>query len=173
MLPLVFATAAVCQDSDPATANCPTAPSNGALAVCVPTYHNQNSRKGLNFTETKLTKAVVTAGLSSFTDSVSGQVYAQPLFLPAVNIAAGVHNVVYVATETNDVYAFDGDASQTTAYWHVNLTTPPGQATRYLVTEGPTPPQDISCNNVQPSVGITGTPVINITSQKTAGNPTA
>jgi hypothetical protein len=133
--------------------------------VCVDTYHNQNTRKGINYNEQVLTKAKVSGGLTSFTDTLSGQVYAQPLFLPQIKMSDGhLHNVVFVATETNDVYAWDGDSAQTTPYWHTSLLTPPLQSTRYQVTAGAPPGVDIPCNNIEPDVGITGTPAITITS---------
>lgn len=164
---LVVARLALSQDPDPASANCPTH-TVGAAPVCVTTYHNQNTRKGVNYNEQVLTKTKIQGGLTSFTDSVAGQVYAQPLFLPQIKIAVdgSLHNVVFVATETNDVYAWDGDTAQTTPYWHTNLMTPPGQATRYQVTAAMNrpPSNDIGCNNIQYSVGITGTPAITITS---------
>ena len=69
------------------------------------TYHNSNSRTGLNPDEQVLNKTKLQSGLWSFTDSVAGQVYAQPLFLPAIKMLDGkIHNVAFVATETNDVY---------------------------------------------------------------------
>lgn len=154
-----------------ATAACPSAPSNGAAPVCVLTYHNSNARTGLNPNEQVLNKTKVQGGLASFTDPVTGQVYAQPLFLPQIKMSDGnLHNVVFVATETNDVYAWDGDVAQTTPYWHVNLLTPPQQATRFQVTaamKGP-PLHDIPCNNIAPNVGITSTPAIAITSSTTS-----
>jgi hypothetical protein len=162
LLSVALVPAAICQD-DAASVGCPTAPSNGAAPICVNTYHNQNSRKGQNTKEQTLTKTnIQNKGLTSFTYSVTGQVYAQPLFLPAVQIGTQVHNEVFVATETNDVYAFDGDSSSANGgnpYWHVNLTTPPSQGSRVNVAN-----TDLGCANIQPNIGITGTPVINITS---------
>ena len=89
---------------EPVSTACPSAPSNGAAPVCVMTYHNSNSRTGLNSNEKVLTTTKIQSGLTSFTDSVAGQVYAQPLFLPQIKMSDGnLHNVVFVATETNDV----------------------------------------------------------------------
>jgi hypothetical protein len=156
---------------EPASTACPSAPSNGAAPVCVTTYHNSNSRTGLNPNEQVLNKTKVQSGLTSFTDAVAGQVYAQPLFLPQIKMSDGkLHNVVFVATETNDVYAWDGDVAQTAPYWHANLLTPPKQATRFQVTAGTTgpPTQDIPCGNIAPNVGITSTPAIAITSSTTS-----
>ena len=71
---------------EPASTACPSAPSNGAAPVCVMTYHNSNSRTGLNPNEKILTAPKIQTGLTSFTDSVAGQVYAQPLFLPQIKM---------------------------------------------------------------------------------------
>ncbi len=166
-----FAMVGATYSQQAALAPCPSAPANGAAPVCVTTYHNSNPRTGLNSNEQVLTPTKIQNGLTSFTDPVVGQVYAQPLFLPAIKMSDGnLHNVVFVATETNDVYAWDGDVAQTTPYWHVNLLTPPKQATRFQVTAskaGP-PSQDIPCNNILPNVGITSTPAIAITSGTTS-----
>src|SRR5579872_1235785 len=72
-----------------ASTACPSAPSNGAAPVCVMTHHNSNARTGLNPNEQVLTPSKLQSGLTSFTDSVTGQVYGQPLFLPAIKMADG------------------------------------------------------------------------------------
>ena len=121
--------------------------------VYVTTYHNDMGRTGLNCQETILTPSNVNSknfGLL-FTQPVDGQVYAQPLFLSNVNIPGkGLHNVVYVATEHNSVYAFDADSntgSNSQPLWHVNF--------------GPAvPARDTITNLIAPEKGITGTPVI-------------
>jgi hypothetical protein len=117
--------------------------------VNVLTQHNDNSRSGSNIQETILTTANVNQSQFGklFTESVDGQVYAQPLYVSALNIAGGTHNVVYVCTEHNSVYAFDANTGGA-ALWHVNLGT--------SVT-------DQNCSNIAPEIGITGTPVIDLT----------
>ncbi len=94
-------------------------------AVSVIMQHNDLARTGANTSETILTPAnVVTNSFGKlFTDSVDGQVYAQPLYVENLNIAGGTHNVVFVCTENNTVYAFDADTGGIT-YWQTNLGTP-------------------------------------------------
>src|SRR4051794_14040368 len=76
------------------------------------------------------------------TFNVDGQVYAQPLYVPKLTINGGVHNVLYVATMHNSVFAFDADTGDTLFY--VNLGAPVPAAPRegpqpcpYLPTTGP------------------------------------
>src|SRR5579862_8590078 len=126
--------------------------------VFVLTQHNDNSRTGQNTHETYLTTSNVNVSNFGklFARTVDGYIYAQPLYVPNLAIAGGTHNVVYVATENNSVYAFDADnPNLTTPLWTVNLGTP-------------VPSQDIctppvyGCPYVDlvPQIGITATPVI-------------
>ena len=80
--------------------------------VRVTTYHYDNSRSGQNVNETILRPAVVnqTSFGKLFSQSVDGQVYAEPLYLPNVVVGSqGTHNIVYVVTEHDSVFAFDAD----------------------------------------------------------------
>ncbi|HTQ53203.1 MAG TPA: chitobiase/beta-hexosaminidase C-terminal domain-containing protein [Bryobacteraceae bacterium] len=126
--------------------------------VSVTTYHNDNSRSGLNSHEVVLTPANVTPdtfGLR-FVQPVDGYLYAQPLYVPAVNIAGQSHNVVYVATEHDSVYAFDADnntGANAQPLWHVSFINPPAVTT---VDSN----NDAGCGDLVPEIGITGTPVI-------------
>ena len=81
--------------------------------IKVTTYHNDNSRTGQNTQETVLTPANVNSSQfgKQFSTTVDGYVYAQPLYIPSVqNIAGGTHNVLYVATEHDSLYAIDADS---------------------------------------------------------------
>src|SRR5262245_48728537 len=121
-------------------------------AVMVLTQHNDNSRTGANLSETALNTSNVNAGQFGklFTRAVDGQTYAQPLYLPGVNMGArGIRNVVFVATEKNNVYAFDADDPAASApLWQVNLGPP--VPVRFI---GET-------LDINEYIGITSTPVI-------------
>jgi hypothetical protein len=113
------------------------------------TQHNDNNRDGVNASEVTLTTANVnqTDFGMIFKDPVDDQVYAQPLVDSNVSIAGGTHNVVYVATTGNSVYAFDANSG--IQYWHVNFGTPA------TVTQ-----LGFTCLDMLATTGIVGTPVI-------------
>jgi len=123
--------------------------------VNVTTYHNDNARTGQNTQEAILTPANVNSGQFGklFSVSVDGWVYAQPLYLSNVTISGGTHNVLYVATEHDSLYAIDADSG--TIYWQISLI-PSGGSTVNSST-------DLGCGDLVPEVGITGTPVIDPT----------
>src|SRR5689334_751152 len=105
-----------------------------AVTVSVVTNRYDNGRTGANPNESILTPSNVASASFSllFSRPVDGQIYAQPLYVPALSIAGATHNVVYVATEHNSVYAFDADDPNASApLWQVSLGTPgpmnPGQ----------------------------------------------
>jgi hypothetical protein len=127
------------------------------------TYQNDNQRDGLNSQEILLTPTnVVQANFGKlFTYSVDGEVRAQPLYIANLSIpGAGYHNVVYVATEHDSVFAFDADGRQTTPLWQVNFTDASNG-----VTTIPSSAFGSFCNYCldQPEFGITATPVIDPT----------
>ena len=97
-----------------------------ALAqVNVVTQHNDLGRTGQNLNETTLTSANVNVNQFGLLlkSALDNQVYAQPLVVANVSIAGGTHNVVFIATMRNTVYAFDADdpAQSNTPLWSVNL----------------------------------------------------
>src|SRR5579871_1110120 len=97
-----------------------------ALAqVNILTQHNDNNRSGANLNESILTPSNVNVSTFGklFTYSVSGDVFAQPLYVSGLSIAGGTHNVVYIATMNDRVYAFDADSN--TTLWSVNLPVSP------------------------------------------------
>jgi hypothetical protein len=88
---------------------------------------------------------------------VDGAVYAQPLFVPGVNLAGkGKRDVPFVATEHDSVFAFDASRPDDAPLWHVSFLDP----NRGLTT---VPARDVRCPFIEPEVGITSTPVIDLT----------
>jgi hypothetical protein len=87
------------------------------------TWHYDNLRSGANTKEVILTPANVNS--TSFgklsTKPVDGFVVAQPLYVPNVNINGQLHNVVFVATMHNSVYAFDADDTNTSPLWYRSI----------------------------------------------------
>ncbi len=115
----------------------------------VTTYHYDISRDGLNANETILTPANVNSaqfGKIGF-DTVDGKVDAEPLYLANVIIGGQFHNVLYVATEHDSVYAFDADTG--TQLWKNSI-----------LGSGETTSDDHGCGQITPEIGITSTPVI-------------
>jgi hypothetical protein len=123
--------------------------------VGVFTQHNDNARTGQNLNETALTPSNVQMSSfgKRFSQPVDGQIYAQPLYVPNVSIAGATHNVFYVATEGDSVYAFDADSSSATL-WHTSLLGP-GETTGNTQND-----LNSTCVDLFPQVGITSTPVI-------------
>lgn len=137
--------------------------SNLALAqVNVLTWHNNSQHTGQNLQETILTPSnvVPTKFGKIFSYAVDGMIYAQPLYVQGVTINGTTHNVVYVATENDTVYAFDADSAtlNPNPLWKTSFANPPN------VTAVPCTDNDKYCN-VYPIIGITGTPVINLANQ--------
>jgi hypothetical protein len=121
-----------------------------AFSQNVLTYHNNNSRTGLNPSEATLTLGNVNAASFGklFTLTADGRVDGEPLYLSAVPIPGnGTHNLLIVVTENDSVYAFDADSGA--VIWHVTT-----------LKSGETPSDDRGCGQVTPQIGITSTPVI-------------
>ena len=136
---------------------------SGAWAqVSVTTFHNDNARDGQNLNETILAPGNVNATQFGqlFVQPVDGYPYTQPLYVPNVSIAGGRHNVIYLATEHDSVYAFDADSNTgagASPLWKVSLINPPAGITTLNNV-------DVSCTDIDSEVGITGTPVIDLAS---------
>ncbi|MGA2961807.1 MAG: hypothetical protein ABSD96_09050 [Candidatus Korobacteraceae bacterium] len=117
------------------------------------TWKNSNDHTGQQPYETTLTPSNVnskTFGLK-FSDAVDGDVYAQPLYLSNITINGTSHNVVFVATEHDSVYAFDADSAGA-PLWQVSF-----------LTGGATTAKPSSVHStIGTEVGITGTPAIDI-----------
>ncbi|MGO9896122.1 MAG: choice-of-anchor D domain-containing protein [Bryobacteraceae bacterium] len=123
------------------------------------TYHNDNLRTGQNLNETVLTLSNVNQSqfgkLLSY--SIDGMAFASPLYVANVSIPGrGYHNVVYVATANDSVYAFDADGLSTTSLWHVSFLKS-GVTTVPCADTG-------ECGDILTQIGITSTPVIDQTS---------
>lgn len=100
-----------------------TLPVDGQVSVL--TYHNDNARTGQNLSEETLTPSNVATNFGKlFTIPVDDWIVAQPLYVPNVSFGGGVtHNVLYVATLNNSVYALDAD-TPSTIYWQQNYGAP-------------------------------------------------
>ena len=136
-----------------------------ALALCILaaglgtegqmlTSQYDNARSGTNLNETNLTPGNVNPQHLGkvFTLPVDGDIYAQPLFLGGVEIPGkGRHDVLFVATEHDSVYAFDAYGNPKSPLWQVSF-----------LSDGVTtvPARDAHCPFIAPEIGITSTPVI-------------
>ncbi|HLK61417.1 MAG TPA: hypothetical protein VKU00_33010 [Chthonomonadaceae bacterium] len=155
-------------------------PQTGATASVL-THHNNNANTGDQPNEVALTPANVlfnplslnTANPSRFTKlftrPLDGSVYAQPLYVPNVffptipdvhvpGSTGSYHNVIYVATAHNSIYAWDADNNTNTnirPLWYTTFTFPTLQIT-------PVPTDDIGTVDISPEVGLIGTPVIDM-----------
>ncbi len=121
--------------------------------VNVLTYHNDNPRSGQNLGETILSPGRVTSSRFGklLTVAMDGKVDAQPLFVSGLSMPGrGTHNVVFAASEHDSVYAFDANSGS--IFWHVSLLNP-GEMTS----------DNRGCGQVTPEIGITATPVIDLT----------
>ena len=129
--------------------------------VSVATQHNDNYRTGWNGSESVLNTSNVNGKQFGklFTLEVDDQVYSQPLVVGNLTISSKLHNVVYIATVNNSIYAFDADNGS--LFWQKNYT-----------ASGMRPPRNTdmgSCGGVymdfSGDIGIVGTPVIDTVKQ--------
>jgi hypothetical protein len=120
----------------------------------MPTSQVDNARTGAYLNETVLTPQNVNPQQFGklFSLKVDGDVYAQPLFVAGVDIPGkGRHDVLFVATEHDSVYAFDAYGNPSTPLWQVSL---------LKDDASPVSEADAQCFFIAPEVGITSTPVI-------------
>jgi hypothetical protein len=151
VLSAVFAGCGGSRSKSSATVPTPSpTPTPSSSAISVLTYHNDNGRTAQNLSETVLTPAKVTSstfGKIRF-DSADGKVDAEPLYASSVAIPGkGTHNLLVVASEHDTVYAFDADTGAT--LWSATM-----------LKSGETTSDPRSCDQVEPEIGITATPVI-------------
>jgi hypothetical protein len=127
------------------TAVSTTSPLAGAYS-----YRYDNTGTGQNRFETLLTPRNVNAATFGklFPAPVDRDVYAQPLFVRDVAVVGqSTHNVVYVATENDTIFAIDADTG----------------AELFRSNLGPAVPKDqLPCPDMGPQIGITGTPAIDL-----------
>jgi hypothetical protein len=131
--------------------------------VTVPTWRYDLTHAGQNTNETALTPANVKVSSFGklFSVNVDSTTYAQPLYVPGLTINGTVHNVLFVATSNDSVYAFDADSNggpNANPLWQVSML-----SASHGAGAGATaiPWQDTASPDVAPTIGITGTPTIN------------
>jgi len=129
-----------------------TAKGPATVGTDVVTSRNDLARTGENLTESILTPANVNSAAFGLLRvlAVDGKVDAQPLYLSQLTVGSSVHNVVFIATENDSVYAMDADTGAT--LWHSSV-----------LISGEVPSDTRNCGQVSPEIGITATPVIDRT----------
>jgi hypothetical protein len=122
--------------------------------------HYDNLLTGWNSQETALNPTTVNDASFGklFNYTVDGYTYAQPLYVPNLNIGGATYNVVFAATEHDSLYAFNADAktgghNNDGLLWQRSFIDP-------INGINTMPAADTSSSDIVPEVGITGTPVI-------------
>ena len=138
------------------------------LSTNVSTFHNDSSSSGANTTEVQLTPSNVKTGSFGklFATALDGQIYAQPLVQSGVTIGGAVHNVVFVATENDSLYAIDTGSGA--VLWKRSFLTLANSGGILNNTLGASSisvvsSTDVYTQDISPSIGITSTPVIDPT----------
>jgi hypothetical protein len=131
----------------------------------VVTYHNNLARDGTNTQEYALTTSSVTTATFGklLSCPVDGAAYTQPLWVPGLSVNGAIRNTIFVATQHDSLYSFDADASPCSQLWRVNLLDAAHGGTS---GETPVPTGDVGngFQDIQPEIGVTGTPVIDLAS---------
>jgi len=147
---------AACGGGNGQTSSSPPASAGGGIPTPtqhtdVVTYKNDLARTGQNLTESVLTLSNVNASHFGLlrTLAADGNVDATPLYLSALTVQGAAHNVAFIATEGDSVYAYDSDSG--TLLWHASLLGS-GETVNDLPAYG--------CPQITPTIGITATPVI-------------
>jgi hypothetical protein len=133
----------------------------------VTTYHNNLSRDGSNPKEYALTPSNVNTGSFGklFSCKLDGAIYAQPLWVANLRVGGTMRNVVFAATQHESLYAFDADANPCVQLWTVSLIdgVHGGTTGEKSVPSGPGGLVGSGFGDITPEVGVTGTPVIDPT----------
>jgi ribonuclease HI len=133
------------------------------------TWRYDNTHQGQNTQETILTPTNVNANTFGklFSQSVDGEVYAQPLYVANLTVNGATHNVIFVADEHDSVYAFDADSNGGTnsaPLWQASMISTAHGAAAAATTVPYTDVQS-GVGDIHPEIGITSTPVIDATTQ--------
>lgn len=132
---------------DTGTPDAGTPPTAG---VAVTTFQFDRARSGANRSETRLTPTAVRAGfarVTTFAPTLDGEVYAQPLYLPGVTVGGTRRDLLFVATQSNSMYALDALTGATV--WRTALGTPANRSMQ-------------SCGNIGGNIGVVGTGAIDV-----------
>ena len=125
-------------------------------------HHNDTARTGQNLKEYALTVANVNSSTFTqlFSCPVDGQLYAQPLYMANLLVGSATHNVVFLATEHDSVYAFDADSPSCVQLWKTSFLGTGVTTMAWTDTANPNFVGALATNDIFPEIGITGTPVI-------------
>jgi hypothetical protein len=150
---------------------------------CVPSYHNNDNRDGVNPYESKLSPSTNFSGLKAQTVTTDGLIYAQPLYIHGlkagngkIGVCPGTINTVFVATENNSVYGINALTGR--ICWQTPLDPNEGAIPSIAISDSNGNP----CTEIVPQEGITGTPVIDtsvnppilyVLTRHQVGSPTA
>src|ERR1700685_134039 len=136
---------------------------------CVLTYHNDGNRDGVNPNESMLKASTLNSGnhpVPQWLATTDGQIYAQPLYVHQLTVNGTAYNAVFAATENNSVYSYNSDATASAgsvlAQVNLNDASDLSAGSTELAVPVPDIPGNCGAPNLTPEVGITGTPVIDV-----------